>query len=76
MNKVCPEQFINMHKQPLLEDLSQHLTSVLTAAAQDPNLLVEMKKMNLQSLCDLLASVPKRGSFDLDNVRQSTYFFS
>ncbi|BFZ24797.1 hypothetical protein BsWGS_27836 [Bradybaena similaris] len=38
--------------------------------------LVEMKKMNLQSLCDLLASVPKRGSFDLDNVRQSTYFFS
>ncbi|BFZ24798.1 hypothetical protein BsWGS_27837 [Bradybaena similaris] len=76
MNKVCREQFINMHKQPLLEDLSQHLTSVLTAAAQDPNLLVEMKKMNLQSLCDLLASVPKRGSFDLDNVRQSTYFFS
>ncbi|XP_005093338.1 DNA-directed RNA polymerase, mitochondrial [Aplysia californica] len=76
MNKVCREQFVNMHKQPLLEDLSEHLVELVQRAMRDPTLCEEMKKIDTQALLSLLQDVPKRGSFNLDNVLKSPYFFS
>ncbi|GFO06283.1 DNA-directed RNA polymerase [Plakobranchus ocellatus] len=76
MNKICREQFVSMHKQPLLEDLSEHLISLVNRASQDPNLEEAMKKVDTVALMQLLRKVPKRGTFNLDNVMKSTYFFS
>ncbi|GFS14427.1 DNA-directed RNA polymerase [Elysia marginata] len=76
MNRICREQFVSMHKQPLLENLSKHLIGQVNRASRDPNLVQAMKRVNIPALLQLLQNVPSRGSFDLDNVVKSTYFFS
>ncbi|CAL1532781.1 unnamed protein product [Lymnaea stagnalis] len=76
MNKICREQFVNMHKQPLLENLSEHLVQLVQTSKMDPNLQEAVKDCNIPALIKLLTNVPKRGTFNLDNVLESTYFFS
>ncbi|KAH9500201.1 hypothetical protein Btru_077470 [Bulinus truncatus] len=76
MNKICREQFVNMHRQPLLEDLSEHLIEQVKKFYQLPHLQDELKDKSITSLLELLSNIPKRGTFDLDNVLKSTYFFS
>ncbi|XP_064642000.1 DNA-directed RNA polymerase, mitochondrial-like [Lineus longissimus] len=76
MNKICREQFVRLHQQPVLENLSDFMIqnyaipeSVLEK--DDGKLALSMKLLNAA-----LAKVPQRGSFDLENVLKSTYFFS
>ncbi|XP_055889371.1 DNA-directed RNA polymerase, mitochondrial-like [Biomphalaria glabrata] len=76
MNKICREQFVSMHKQPLLEDLSEHLIDQVKKYSQLPHLQEELKDKNVASLLKLLTDIPRRGTFDLNNVLKSTYFFS
>ncbi|XP_059144308.1 DNA-directed RNA polymerase, mitochondrial-like [Physella acuta] len=76
MNKICREQFVNMHKQPLLENLSQHLVDLVKRSHNNPQLQEDMKAVDIPALIQQLGNLPKRGTFDLNNVLDSTYFFS
>ncbi|XP_057697349.1 DNA-directed RNA polymerase, mitochondrial [Corythoichthys intestinalis] len=74
MNKVCREQFVALHNQPILQELSDFLLhkycSRLTADSKNKK-YVEDRRLML-----LLARVPQTGDFDLNLVKESTYFFS
>ncbi|XP_036280950.1 DNA-directed RNA polymerase, mitochondrial isoform X2 [Pipistrellus kuhlii] len=69
MNQVCREQFIRLHSQPILHDLSTFLVERYCSGPRSTNAQV----VKLQ---EMLLSVPKTGTFDLDQVKHSTYFFS
>ncbi|XP_070560367.1 DNA-directed RNA polymerase, mitochondrial-like isoform X2 [Ptychodera flava] len=71
MNKICREQFVALHKTPILEQLSEFM--VKTYADLDE---VYKETGEEGRLIQLLQAVPERGDFDLKNVLQSTYFFS
>ncbi|KAG7513818.1 DNA-directed RNA polymerase, mitochondrial [Solea senegalensis] len=74
MNKICREQFVALHSQPILEELSNFL---LKKYCTGP--ITEAKKKKYQeykTLMQLLAKVPETGEFDLERVKESTYFFS
>ncbi|KAK6174925.1 hypothetical protein SNE40_013482 [Patella caerulea] len=70
MNKICREQFVNLHNQPILEDLSNYLikTFLIDRSTSCPDTMNRLK--------EVLMNVPERGNFDLSNVLDSTYFFS
>uniref|UniRef100_A0A8C2SA45 DNA-directed RNA polymerase n=1 Tax=Capra hircus TaxID=9925 RepID=A0A8C2SA45_CAPHI len=61
MNQVCREQFVRLHSQPILHDLSRFLLKRLPWPHPHP---------------DTLLSVPPTGTFDLEQVKHSTFFFS
>ncbi|XP_071343586.1 DNA-directed RNA polymerase, mitochondrial [Trachinotus anak] len=74
MNKVCREQFVSLHSQPILQELSNFLLQKYCASV-----LTEAKNKKYQEyrrLMLLLAKVPQTGDFDLQQVKESTYFFS
>uniref|UniRef100_A0A3Q3K9W5 DNA-directed RNA polymerase n=1 Tax=Monopterus albus TaxID=43700 RepID=A0A3Q3K9W5_MONAL len=56
MNKVCREQFVALHSQPVLQELSDYLLHKYIVAP--PNKYQEYKKLLL-----LLAKVPRTGQF-------------
>uniref|UniRef100_A0A452GXK6 DNA-directed RNA polymerase n=1 Tax=Gopherus agassizii TaxID=38772 RepID=A0A452GXK6_9SAUR len=64
MNQVCREQFVELHSQPILQDLSRF-----------------MLQKYFSYLCSPCADLPfapssPPGDFDLQKVKESTYFFS
>nr|DBA28382.1 TPA: hypothetical protein GDO54_008760 [Pyxicephalus adspersus] len=69
MNKVCREQFVSLHSQPILQDLSKFLLQKYCNGLQSKS-SESMKMKNHFSI------VPPTGSFNLNNVKDSTYFFS
>ena len=71
MNKVCRNQFVNLYKQPILEDLSEHFKKTYLQA-----LNVDASQKNLVRAKLLFNDVPKKGSLDIDVVKDSVYFFS
>nr|XP_020487707.1 DNA-directed RNA polymerase, mitochondrial [Labrus bergylta] len=74
MNKICREQFVSLHSQPILQELSTFLLQKYCSG-----LSIEAKKKKYQEyrrLILLLAKVPQTGDFDLQQVKESTYFFS
>ncbi|XP_072294231.1 DNA-directed RNA polymerase, mitochondrial [Eucyclogobius newberryi] len=74
MNKICREQFVALHSMPILQDLSNFLLLKYCAAP-----MTEAKNKKYQEyrrLMLLLAKVPQTGDFDLQLVKESTYFFS
>lgn len=74
MNKVCREQFIALHNQPILQDLSKFLLhKYCTRPPAEAN---NKKYQEYRRLMLLLAKVPQTGDFDLQQVKESTYFFS
>ncbi|KAF4520387.1 hypothetical protein B566_EDAN012892 [Ephemera danica] len=76
MNEVCREQFVALHQQPILEDLSKFLVDKFS--------FPEIKRCDKLSainaarakLNKVLTQVPRRGTFDLSQVLESVYFFS
>ncbi|XP_059950787.1 DNA-directed RNA polymerase, mitochondrial isoform X2 [Mesoplodon densirostris] len=70
MNQVCREQFIRLHSQPILHNLSRFL---IKRFCSDPR---ASKSIWVSRLMDTLLSVPKAGTFNLEQVKHSTYFFS
>ena len=89
MNKICRQQFIALHSEPLLLDLSNQFMKRFGSAA-DENVnsekasmtskpLIEMyeqsKQVRKRSLSTFL-DVPSTGALNLDDVQESTYFFS
>ncbi|XP_061833867.1 DNA-directed RNA polymerase, mitochondrial [Nerophis lumbriciformis] len=74
MNKVCREQFVALHSQPILQELSDYLLHIYcTDLSPDTN---NKKYLEYQRLMLLLAKVPQTGDLDLNQVNESTYFFS
>ncbi|XP_040322575.1 DNA-directed RNA polymerase, mitochondrial-like isoform X2 [Herpailurus yagouaroundi] len=73
MNQVCREQFVRLHSQPILHNLSRFLMKRFCSGSRSPQHLKSMRTGKLQ---DTLKSVPKTGAFDLKQVKHSTYFFS
>ncbi|XP_019512736.1 PREDICTED: DNA-directed RNA polymerase, mitochondrial isoform X4 [Hipposideros armiger] len=69
MNQVCREQFVRLHSQPILHDLSRFLVERFCSGPRS-------KKARVARLLDMLLSVPKTGTFNLEQVKRSTYFFS
>ncbi|CAM1322758.1 POLRMT (predicted) [Pycnogonum litorale] len=69
MNKICREQFVSLHKEPILQNLSDFLINKF--GYSDGGMAVHMEILNMK-----LADVPKSGKFDLDGVLSSVYFFS
>ncbi|XP_070649523.1 DNA-directed RNA polymerase, mitochondrial isoform X4 [Bos indicus] len=70
MNQVCREQFVRLHSQPILHDLSRFLIKRFCSDSRTS------KSMWVSRLKDTLLSVPPTGTFDLDQVKRSTFFFS
>ncbi|XP_059775002.1 DNA-directed RNA polymerase, mitochondrial isoform X2 [Balaenoptera ricei] len=70
MNQVCREQFVRLHSQPILHNLSRFL---IKRFCSDPR---TSKSIWVSRLMDTLLSVPKAGTFNLEQVKHSTYFFS
>ncbi|XP_048250486.1 DNA-directed RNA polymerase, mitochondrial-like [Haliotis rufescens] len=72
MNKICREQFVALHEQPVLEDLCQYLLQMFSRDGGS-DCEPEIAETFLNSV---LAEVPSRGTFDLRSVLKSVYFFS
>ncbi|XP_076880297.1 DNA-directed RNA polymerase, mitochondrial [Brachyhypopomus gauderio] len=74
MNKMCREQFVSLHSQPILQDLSRFL---LQKYCSRPLEGTKNKKFLEQwQMMQVLGKVPQTGDFDLQRVKESTYFFS
>ncbi|XP_058805084.1 DNA-directed RNA polymerase, mitochondrial isoform X3 [Phymastichus coffea] len=69
MNKICREQFVALHSEPILEDLSRFLINKFSF----DQLLQNLRKLKLN---ETLARVPRQGDFNLEKVLDSIYFFS
>ena len=70
MNQVCREQFVNLHQQPILNDLSKHFQNVYL----DENLPIS--DITMSKAKQLFTDVPAIGKLDLEVVKKSVYFFS
>ncbi|KAK7889631.1 hypothetical protein WMY93_025191 [Mugilogobius chulae] len=74
MNKICREQFVALHSQPILQDLSDFL---LQKYCEGPMTDAKNKKyQEYRRMMMLLSKVPQTGDFNLELVKDSTYFFS
>ncbi|XP_067414975.1 DNA-directed RNA polymerase, mitochondrial [Emydura macquarii macquarii] len=74
MNQVCREQFVELHSQPILQDLSRFmLQKYCTDAPAEGRKGTSHKH---KELVEVLSRVPETGDFDLQKVKESTYFFS
>ncbi|KAG4077220.1 hypothetical protein HA402_005275 [Bradysia odoriphaga] len=72
MNKICREQFVALHSQPILEDLAKFLENRYRFSENE--LTQDGSKYEFNYM--LSQPPPDRGTFDLNNVLDSTYFFS
>uniref|UniRef100_T1JHH9 DNA-directed RNA polymerase n=1 Tax=Strigamia maritima TaxID=126957 RepID=T1JHH9_STRMM len=70
MNKICREQFVALHSEPLLENLSEHLKQRFCRQVFLDN---EEYKSDIEALKQILSKVPDKGSFDLSKVLESTF---
>ncbi|KAM5190037.1 DNA-directed RNA polymerase, mitochondrial isoform 1-T1 [Callospermophilus lateralis] len=75
MNQVCREQFVRLHSQPILQDLSQFLVKRFGSSPSTRPQSLSQRVLTTK-LLETLLSVPETGAFDLEQVKHSTYFFS
>ncbi|XP_043484599.1 DNA-directed RNA polymerase, mitochondrial [Leptopilina heterotoma] len=77
MNTICRKQFIALHSEPILENLSQFLLNKFQFSEEEIN---ECKSVKNAEICrnfnKILSQVPKKGTYDINNIKFSTYFFS
>lgn len=77
MNKICREQFVSLHSQPILSNLSKFLVEKYSYSKSDDDLYeplnITMTKHNLNKF---LKQIPNLGDFNLSDVLESVYFFS
>ncbi|XP_048774109.2 DNA-directed RNA polymerase, mitochondrial-like isoform X4 [Ostrea edulis] len=76
MNKLCRKQFVALHSQPLLETLSADFMRHIEKYQKEHPKLDKSHKQSVTDLRELVCSVPQKGTFDLDKVLESEYFFS
>ncbi|CAG0915286.1 unnamed protein product [Notodromas monacha] len=76
MNEICRDQFVALHSQPILEDLRDFMVSKYSFPHQDLDDGGTVQGIAKRKLNRTLTEVPEKGSFDLQQVKHSTYFFS
>ncbi|CRL00537.1 CLUMA_CG013798, isoform A [Clunio marinus] len=76
MNKICREQFVELHSQPILEDLSKFMVAKYSFRRKDLPNDGSVNDMAKKKLNRILTMVPQKGDFDLKKVLESVYFFS
>ncbi|CAO1371112.1 unnamed protein product [Diamesa hyperborea] len=76
MNKLCREQFVALHSEPILEDLSEYMINKYSFHQKDFSNDGSVGDMSKRKLNRILTMVPEKGDFDLNNVLKSIYFFS
>ncbi|NXX51530.1 RPOM protein, partial [Tricholaema leucomelas] len=70
MNQICRQQFVALHSEKILQDLSEFMLEKYCSPGRETRALWQKKLM------EQLSSVPKTGEFNLKEVMDSTYFFS
>ncbi|NXR06227.1 RPOM protein, partial [Semnornis frantzii] len=70
MNQVCRQQFVALHSEKILQDLSEFMLEKYCSPGRETKALWQKKLM------EQLSNVPKTGEFNLKEVMDSTYFFS
>ncbi|NXS92783.1 RPOM protein, partial [Jacana jacana] len=70
MNQICRQQFVALHSEKILQDLSEFMLEKYCSPGRETRALWQKKLM------EQLSSVPKTGEFNLKKVMDSTYFFS
>ncbi|KFO11598.1 hypothetical protein N312_08003, partial [Balearica regulorum gibbericeps] len=83
MNQICRQQFVALHSEKILQDLSEFM---LEKYCRAPMLICfpsgssspgrETRALWQKRLMEQLSNVPKTGDFNLKKVMDSTYFFS
>ncbi|KFV49928.1 hypothetical protein N328_07832, partial [Gavia stellata] len=83
MNQICRQQFVALHSEKILQDLSKFM---LEKYCRAPMLICfpsgssspgrETRALWQKKLMEQLSNVPKTGEFNLKKVMDSTYFFS
>ncbi|XP_042225272.1 DNA-directed RNA polymerase, mitochondrial-like [Homarus americanus] len=76
MSKICRQQFVALHKEPILEDLSKFLQKTFGLSHSDfahDGSALDSSKMKLNNV---VCQVPTKGEFDITSVHDSMYFFS
>ncbi|XP_021914450.1 DNA-directed RNA polymerase, mitochondrial isoform X2 [Zootermopsis nevadensis] len=76
MNKVCRDQFVALHSQPILEDLSKFLVKKYSYAESEFTNDGSVNDMTKRKLNKILWKLPSKGDFNLNSVLKSVYFFS
>ncbi|XP_017791564.1 PREDICTED: DNA-directed RNA polymerase, mitochondrial [Habropoda laboriosa] len=72
MNRICREQFVALHSEPILENLADFFVNrYVQIYEKQPSKLIDVKEVQ-----EFLTSVPSKGTFDINNVLSSTYFFN
>ncbi|NXE82373.1 RPOM protein, partial [Cochlearius cochlearius] len=70
MNQICRQQFVALHSEKILQDLSEFMLEKYCSPGRETRALWQKKLM------EQLSNVPKTGEFNLKKVMDSTYFFS
>ncbi|CAF1265263.1 unnamed protein product [Rotaria sordida] len=76
LGQYCREQFVSLHKEPLLEILSRDLLSKYEFKSSEYARADDKQKQTMKLFNDTLQRVPERGTFQLESVLNSRYFFS
>ncbi|XP_035743443.1 DNA-directed RNA polymerase, mitochondrial-like isoform X1 [Vespa mandarinia] len=74
MNKICREQFVALHSEPILDNFSKYLHERYLKKSNP--LLDTFNEKEIENIKNNFNSVPEKGSFKLENVLNSVYFFS
>ncbi|XP_014738390.1 PREDICTED: DNA-directed RNA polymerase, mitochondrial isoform X2 [Sturnus vulgaris] len=73
MNQVCRQQFVALHSEKILQDLSEFmLEKYCSSSSSSTEPIAHWQKR----LMEQLSNVPRTGEFNLQQVMDSTYFFS
>uniref|UniRef100_A0A7M4F9I4 DNA-directed RNA polymerase n=1 Tax=Crocodylus porosus TaxID=8502 RepID=A0A7M4F9I4_CROPO len=70
MNQMCREQFVELHSQPILQDLAQFMLQKYCTVN-----FWDAPSLSLMPSLAQLTPLPA-GDLDLEKVKESTYFFS
>ncbi|XP_066246589.1 DNA-directed RNA polymerase, mitochondrial [Euwallacea similis] len=76
MNKICREQFVALHSEPILENLSAFLFDMYASSASDFTSDGSITDFSKNKLNKVLKRLPRKGDFDINNILSSIYFFS
>ncbi|XP_017021954.1 DNA-directed RNA polymerase, mitochondrial [Drosophila kikkawai] len=76
LNRMCREQFVALHSQPILEQLSEFMKRTYSFHDTDFTNDGSVEDLSKRQLNRTLKQLPQKGDFDLRNVLDSVYFFS
>ncbi|EDV57302.1 uncharacterized protein Dere_GG24614 [Drosophila erecta] len=76
LNRMCREQFVALHSQPILEQLSAFMRQTYSFRVNDFTNDGSVEDLSKRQLNRTLKQLPQKGNFDLRNVLDSVYFFS